>query len=121
MYEGNILRKFVDYEIQTGNKTTGGKLGFPITDPYETQSISGAKGTVQRFIYGYIIDWSAGTYRVELGFHDIYQSLDEWLTVGFSLSDEQHILLQYQTKKDAFNTLSMVAHNGTTRKITVLT
>jgi uncharacterized protein with LGFP repeats len=89
MYEGNILRKFVDYEIQTGDKTTGGKLGFPITDPYETQSISGANGIVQRFIYGYIIDWSSGTYRVEMGFHDLYQTLDEWWgKLGFPISDE---------------------------------
>lgn len=100
MYEGNILRKFVEYEIQTGNKTTGGKLGFPITESYETQSVSGAKGVVQRFIYGYIIDWSAGTYRVEMGFHDIYQSLDEWWgKLGFPLSDEQEYISSVSNKK----------------------
>lgn len=100
MYEGNTLRKFVEYEIQTGNKTTGGKLGFPITESYETQSISGAKGVAQRFIYGYIIDWSSGTYRVEMGFHDIYQSIDEWWgELGFPVSDQEEYISPVSNNK----------------------
>ncbi len=92
VYTGNILNKFSEYEKwlqHEGKEMTGGILGFPIAEQQQIMSTTGAIGEVQRFIYGYIIDWSGGTFAIKQGFYDMYQSIGEWKSeLGFPLTEE---------------------------------
>lgn len=108
---GKIRDKFIEYEVEienevkTGKKKnpmTGGVIGFPMTDQYESKSRFNSKANIQRFELGYIVDWEFGTYGIKQGFYDIYQSIGECDSeLGFPKSDETSIISAISQNKGA--------------------
>ena len=91
---------------------TGGILGFPIDEQEKVKSSTGAKGIAQRFIQGYVIHWSGGTFSVRQGFNDLYQAIGKWSSVlGLPKSNE----IDFQSIKSKKTGVIQFFENGCTQ------
>jgi hypothetical protein len=92
LFAGKIRDVFIaserEFEKKTGEKRTGGQLGFPLSDQIWATSINGTEGYVQRFENGLVVAWSGEEFLILKDFYELYRSIGEWNSdLGFPKSD----------------------------------